>query len=104
MSAGYEPDRYYEIDGRRIADPEGRLASEGDAIAGRFALVDEWLRVRIGVELARPARLLRAPVETVSLSENGFERNYQGSLLVALWDLEGATEWRIALRQRIDMF
>jgi 4-alpha-glucanotransferase len=101
MSAGNEPDRYYELDGRRIADPKGRLASEGEATTSRFALVDEWLRTRIGVELARPARLLRAPVETVSLSEDGFERNYQGSLLVALWDLGGATEWRIALRQRI---
>jgi hypothetical protein len=53
------------------------------------------------VELARPARLLRTPIETVSLSEDGFERNYQGSLLMALWDLGGATEWQIALRQRI---
>lgn len=101
MSAGNEPDRYYEIDGRRIADPNGRLNSEDETPAQRFALVDEWLATRIDVELARPARLLRSPVETVSLSEDGFERNYQGSLLVALWDLGGATEWRIALRQRI---
>jgi hypothetical protein len=102
MSAGNEPDRYYEIDGRRIAHPEGRLASEGEAVASRFALVDEWLAARIGIELERPARLLRTPVETVSLSEDGFERNYQGSLLVALWDLGGVPEWRIAIRQRID--
>jgi 4-alpha-glucanotransferase len=101
LSAGNEPDRYYEIDGRRIADPEGRLSSEGDCAARRFALVDEWLGVRLEVELARPARLLRTPIETVSLSEDGFERNYQGSLLMALWDLGGATEWQIALRQRI---
>lgn len=102
MSAGNEPDRYYEIDGRRIDDPRGRLSSEGDQPARRFALVDEWLGTRIEVELARAARLLRTPVETVSLSEDGFERNYQGSLLVALWDLGGVTEWRIALRQRIE--
>ena len=78
-----------------------RLSSQGDAIVSRFALVDEWLRARIDVELERPAHLFRAPIETVSQSENGFERNYQGSLLLALWDLGGVVEWRIGLRQRI---
>lgn len=101
MSAGNEPDRYYEFDARRLPDPEGRLVSEGEVNATRFALVDEWLRARISVELAEPARLLRLPVETVSLSEDGFERNYQGSMLVALWNLGGASEWRMALRQQI---
>lgn len=101
MSAGNEPDRYYELDARRVTGDAGRLSSQGEAIVSRFALVDEWLRARIDVALERPAHLFRAPIETVSQSENGFERNYQGSLLLALWDLGGVGEWRIGLRQRI---
>lgn len=101
LSAGTEPDRYYEIDGIKPRENGGRLNGAGSGVARRFALVDEWLKLRLAVELDRPALLVRAPIETVSLSEEGFERNYQGSVLVAAWELEGATEWRIGLRQTI---
>lgn len=102
LSAGTEPDRYYELDGVRPPEGNGQLNGTGESIGTNYALVDEWLRVRIGVELDRPAVLLRAPVESVSLSEDGFERNYQGSLVVAVWDLEGASEWTMGLRLRVE--
>lgn len=102
LSAGTEPDRYYEIGGEKPPENEGKLNGTGESIGSEYALVDEWLGIRIGVQLERPAVLLRAPVETVSLSEDGFERNYQGSLVVAVWDLEKAAEWNISFRQRIE--
>jgi len=101
MSAGTEPDRYYELDGRKPPENGGQLNGTGESIGAEYALVDEWLGVRIAVALERPAVILRAPVETVSLSEEGFERNYQGSMVVAVWDLEGATAWKMSFTQRI---
>jgi alpha-amylase len=100
MSAGTEPDRYYEIDGRKPAEMNGQLNGAGESIGKNYSLVDEWLGVKITVELERPGVILRTPIETVSLSEEGFERNYQGSVVVAVWDIEGATEWRMRLQQR----
>jgi hypothetical protein len=40
--------------------------------------VDEWAGRRLDVETDRPAELSRAPIETVSLSEAGAERVFQG--------------------------
>ncbi|MEO5931219.1 MAG: alpha-amylase/4-alpha-glucanotransferase domain-containing protein [Candidatus Kapaibacterium sp.] len=101
LSAGTEPDRYYTVDGVRTTENGGRLNGIGETIGTSYGLVDEWLGVEIRVDLERPAVLLRAPIETVSLSEDGFERNYQGSIVVPVWDLEGAAEWSISLRHRI---
>jgi alpha-amylase len=102
LSAGTEPDRYYLLDGARPDGASGMLNSLGEGIATRYALVDEWLRLRISVVLERPAFLMRAPVETVSLSESGMERIYQGSLVVAMWELEGARDWGITFRQEVE--
>jgi alpha-amylase len=103
MSAGTEPDRYYEIDGRKPPENDGKLNGTGESPGRSWALVDEWLGVRIAVEMERPGVILRAPVETVSLSEEGFERNYQGSVVMMAWDLEGATGWTMSFTQRIAM-
>jgi alpha-amylase len=48
----------------------------------QVALVDGFSRLRITLSSDPSARLWRYPVETVSLSEAGFERIYQGSSLV----------------------
>jgi alpha-amylase len=102
LSAGTEPDRYYTIDGRKPPEREGRLDGAGEAVGRSLSLTDEWLGIRLAVELERPALLVRTPLETVSLSEEGFERNYQGSLIVAAWELEGARQWRMTLTQKIE--
>jgi hypothetical protein len=57
---------------------------------------------RVGRSLIRssePADWWQFPLETISLSEAGFERNYQGTTLMAHWPLEleaGAT-WKCKL-------
>jgi len=53
-----------------------------------LVIADEYSKVRAGFELSRPVTLWRYPVETVSLSEAGFERNYQGSSIVFLVPIE----------------
>ncbi|MBI4561746.1 MAG: DUF1926 domain-containing protein, partial [Candidatus Rokubacteria bacterium] len=53
-----------------------------------LSLVDEWLGTEVALQWRRPARVAWAPVETVSLSEAGFERLYQGSAILLAWPLE----------------
>jgi alpha-amylase len=102
LSAGTEPDRYYELDGRHAGGKESYLNSSGESEASVFAMVDEWLGIRLSVAFSSAARLVRAPLETVSLSEQGLERNYQGSIVLACWPLAGKPVVQITLRQRIE--
>ena len=49
--------------------------------------MDEWLGVVLALGTPVPADVAWAPVETVSLSEAGLERIYQGSSIVFAWPL-----------------
>ncbi|MBI2413243.1 MAG: DUF1926 domain-containing protein, partial [Deltaproteobacteria bacterium] len=49
------------------------------------AMIDTLTRVKATIAVDRPAGLWRFPVHTVSLSEGGFEKIYQGSCLVFLF-------------------
>ena len=58
-----------------------------------MTLVDEWIGVRARLTWSAGAMLAWGPVETVSVSEGGFERIYQGLALLLTWPLEaGVTE------------
>jgi hypothetical protein len=92
LLAGNDPQRYYERpDGDRV-----RLHERGQCPAtDRFSMVDEWSRFRVTLRLERPGEIWYMPVETVSQSEEGIERTYQGSALLASWLLTlqpGASE------------
>ena len=50
-------------------------------------LADEYEGVAARFEFEQPIRLWRAPVESISLSEGGFERVFQSIALLFLWDL-----------------
>jgi alpha-amylase len=59
-------------------------------------LVDEWAAVEARLRWNPAAELAWGPVETVSLSEGGFERIYQGTALLLVWPVDvGADEERI---------
>jgi alpha-amylase len=59
-------------------------------------LVDEWVGMKVVLKMNRNCNLWRFPIETVSLSESGFERIFQGSCLLLYWplDLEPDKEFR----------
>ncbi|HVN67504.1 MAG TPA: alpha-amylase/4-alpha-glucanotransferase domain-containing protein, partial [Candidatus Sulfotelmatobacter sp.] len=79
LLAGRAPDRYYEIPGVKLDD--AALASRGEVSSvGALKIVDEWKGFVVLLEFDRPADLWRFPIETVSQSESGFERTYQGSV------------------------
>jgi alpha-amylase len=86
LLAGHSPDRSYFIDGQPLEDPQ--LCTQGEASGVlRAGMIDRWLGLRIALESKTPSRFFRYPVETVSQSEGGFERVYQGSCLLWGWDL-----------------
>ena len=86
LLAGNAPDRYFLFPGRNIDDRH--LASMGEEReVEKLILVDEWLGIEIGLELEPAALVWRFPIETVSNSESGLERVYQGSAVTAVWPL-----------------
>jgi alpha-amylase len=103
LLAGNAHDRYYESDGEKL--PEATMNSAG-TLEGRsnIRLVDEFLRTAIGIEAEGADSLWRMPLESVSLSEAGFERVFQGSLVLPLWhvELDPNEKWEGRMRVRFD--
>jgi len=81
FQAGHAVDRLVIIDGQR--PKEAYLDSVGGAPeAHTLAMVDEYRDVAVAVSSDRAAEIWRLPIFTVSLSEGGFERVYQGTTIV----------------------
>ena len=80
LTAGEAEGRYYRVEGRPSLGSRGALGG-----AETLSLVDEWIGGEIGLAWSAGAHIGWAPIETVSLSESGFERIYQGSALLLTW-------------------
>jgi alpha-amylase len=91
------PDRYFESDGKRFP-----LRWSAAVPGGDLRIRDEWQHVGVALDAWSARCFWIAPIETVSESEDGFERIYQGSQIMAVWPLELAqsAEWRGQLRLR----
>jgi alpha-amylase len=90
-------DRYVEVEGRR-ASPSHFAARARHERVTRCAFVDEWADRRLDVACDPPATLERAPIETVSLSEAGAERVFQGVEASLHFDLALAPERSATIR------
>jgi len=84
-------DRYIEAAGERHP-----LRWSATTPGSYLRLVDEWQGVTVTLTAPHAKEFWITPIETVSESEEGFERIYQGSQIVAVWPLEVASgaEWR----------
>jgi alpha-amylase len=82
LGGGHNPAAYYEAAGgeRTRHDASGDLASASGLTFG-----NDFEGVRIEAQIEPAANLTWYPVETVSNSEGGFERSYQGSSLLFRW-------------------
>jgi alpha-amylase len=80
LLAPNEPDRFFET-------PQGprNLRFSGVLPAPMLRMEDGWQRVRIVLHAPAAKEFWVAPIETVSESEEGFERVYQGSQILAVW-------------------
>ncbi len=82
LLAGDAPDRAYFLPGQDLKD--ARMVSEGELSSVRqFGLKDDWYRFGLLFTFEPEMAVWRFPVETISQSEDGIERNYQGSCLLA---------------------
>ncbi len=103
LLAGDAHDRYYDIPGHVLE--RRNLASTGETNnVNQVSLVDEWLKLRLSLVFSQPAVLWRAPVETVSQSEAGFERVYQSSMVMPIWriSLGPAASWQAEIAVKIE--
>lgn len=86
LLSGSSKDRYAVVDGRK-AGSLGQIA-EHRAVRSA-ALVDEWLGLEIAFDFdGREVLLWRHPVETLEKLGDHFEKRYQSTVLLPLWDLD----------------
>lgn len=74
------PDRYFSAGTVRYP-----LEFGGEIVAEELWLTDEWQKIRIALTCKPICRWWISPIETISQSESGFERVYQGSAILAVW-------------------
>ena len=94
LTGGDAPGRYFTLPGRPSLGSTGRRTGVTE-----IGLIDEWIGVELRLVCSPSADVAWGPVETVSLSEGGFERIYQGTSLVLLWSVPAGedVERRVSL-------
>jgi alpha-amylase len=98
LGGGGNPEAWWELDGAR-ARHDGSAAATG---VERVAQGNGWLGVELVSAVEPAADAWHAPIETVSNSEAGFERVYQGSALLLSWPvrIEPGERWSVTIRHR----
>ncbi len=96
LMSGHSQHAYYLIDGqgREWLDTQ----DEREDVSS-VRMVVAWAKVAAEMRVSRPCTLWRFPIETISNSEAGFERVYQGSCLLPHWQLRLAPgeRWEVRL-------
>lgn len=95
--AGDAHDRYYFSQDKDLERQRLKVHAEDEGLQ-HIGLCDEYLRLQFVLELSKPARVFRFPLETVSQSEGGQERVYQGSVVLPCWRLQLEPEEQFEVR------
>jgi alpha-amylase len=86
LGGGHNPSAYYRVEEEELED--AALDSTGEVPnVSELALGNSWLGIEMGLKSSHPALFWRFPLETVSGSEAGFERTYQGSSVLLQWPI-----------------
>ena len=96
--AGHSDDRYILFDGQRAEN--SFLDSTNTRPDTRSVIIrDDWADISIALSWDKMAEIWQTPIFTVSLSEGGFEKVYQGTSIVKLFnfDLEKGKPYEIAV-------
>lgn len=101
LLAGNSPDRYYHVNGSKLED--AAMASSGVISSSEtLGIRDDAFGYNISIKTDKKLDWWRFPIETVSLSEGGFERNYQQSTVMPVMELDlesgGSTGFLISVR------
>ena len=101
LGGGGNPQAWYEVDGVRSGhDGSGERPQTTAISAG-----NDWVGLAVRTRCTPKAAAWWYPIETISNSEAGFERVYQGSSLLLAWPLRLAPGKRRTLRiwHRVDV-
>lgn len=89
LLGGDDPERFWDLPDRGIPDLDRQLRSRGVwPKVSEVRVIDRRTGFRMIFEVSPAADAWRFPLETVSQSEEGFERNYQGTVLAFAWPTE----------------
>lgn len=96
-----ETDRFFQT-----ASGPQTLRFSGSLPGPTLRVEDGWQRVRVALHAPGAEQFWISPIETVSESEEGFERVYQGSQILAVWrpTLTNAKPWAAHLFWRVESF
>jgi alpha-amylase len=95
-------DRYFYAEDRRRLGQLGKQLDLTDV--QEIGLIDEWLGIDVGLNFSRPAGLWAFPVETVSMSEGGFEAVHQSVVVQPHWlvQADSSGRWSLTMNLQID--
>ena len=99
LGGGGNPSAWYDVGGNRTGHDSAGQATGIEAIG----YGNDWVGVAVEARPEPAADAWWSPIETISNSEAGFERVYQGSLLLVSWPVTlapGETR-RVSLTQRV---
>jgi len=84
--AGHADDRYITFGEDR---PKNSYLDAVNSFKGLFATIlhDDWLKSAVALMPDRKAEIWQVPIFTISLSEGGFEKVYQGTSIVSIFDI-----------------
>ncbi|UCD16935.1 MAG: DUF1926 domain-containing protein [Candidatus Zixiibacteriota bacterium] len=98
FQAGHADDRYVLYNGKRKED------SYLDAIVTHtgchtVVLRDDWRRLAVAMSFDKKAEVWQVPIFTISLSEGGFEKVYQGTSLASIFttDLKRGVPFEVTI-------
>ena len=99
---GASEDRYYESHSKDFGKPLLGVAGCNDGI-NDIALCDRSKGLAFGLIFSEATRVYRYPIETVSQSEGGQERVYQGSVVMPCWALQCVSGARFSQVIRVEI-
>jgi 4-alpha-glucanotransferase len=85
LLSSHDEDRGYEIPGVSKENSYLDIPGSSETISS-FELFDKFNKFKIVISSSIKASLIRYPIYSVSQSDSGFEKNYQGSSLVLVYD------------------
>ena len=100
MQAGHADDRYYYLKEGHIGNKFLDSRAEIQNIKA-IGLRDEWRKLDLLVECERMSSIWRFPIETISLSEGGFEKVYQSSVVFTNWKIALAKKWETSVTLKV---
>jgi alpha-amylase len=99
LGGGGNPSAWYDVDGARSAH-DGNGEAPG---VEHIGYGNDWIGIAVDVRPSPAADAWWSPIETVSNSESGFERVYQGSALLLSWParIEPGETRRVSVTQAV---